>query len=208
MSTSTESIKTSLRERKKARTREALVEVAQRLFAEQGYESTTVEEIALAAEVSRRTFFRYFPSKEAVAFPENETRLARFREALATREGEAPFDAVRRACLTMAAEYAANAREIIAQHQIVESSATLIAAERRQDIEWEAAIADALMAAGGAEPKARRRAQVLAGAVMGVIRATLREWFDSEGALELVTLGSEAMDMLELGVHARRQPTR
>ena len=54
-----------LRERKKAKTREAIQRHALRLFRAQGYEATTVEQIAEAAEVSPSTFFRYFPTKEA-----------------------------------------------------------------------------------------------------------------------------------------------
>jgi AcrR family transcriptional regulator len=57
---------TGLRERKKQKTKEAIQREAMRLFQEQGYEETTIEEIAEAAEISPSTFFNYFPTKEDV----------------------------------------------------------------------------------------------------------------------------------------------
>jgi len=69
-------VQESLRERKKARTRASLREHALRLFREQGYHATTVEQIAAAAEVSPSTFFRYFPTKEDVVIQDDlDTRL-------------------------------------------------------------------------------------------------------------------------------------
>jgi AcrR family transcriptional regulator len=85
-----------LRERKKRKTRDTIVRVAAELFAQQGYEKTTIAEIADAAEVSPRTIFAYFPSKEDILFcdfPEMEERLA---QALRERpEGATALDALR-----------------------------------------------------------------------------------------------------------------
>ena len=65
----------SLRERKKAKTRLAIREHAMALFEQHGYEKTTVEQIAAAAEVSSSTFFRYFPSKEEVVLQDDYDTL-------------------------------------------------------------------------------------------------------------------------------------
>jgi AcrR family transcriptional regulator len=70
-----------LREEKKARTRAALVGAAERLFAEKGYDGTTVADIAAAAGVSTRTFFGYFRAKEDVLFAGADERLATLAEA-------------------------------------------------------------------------------------------------------------------------------
>lgn len=71
MSHSPETTRLSLRERKKIRIRAAIRDHAMRLFLEQGYAATTVEQIAGAADVSPSTFFRYFPSKEAVVLADD-----------------------------------------------------------------------------------------------------------------------------------------
>ncbi len=76
-----------------AQFRLTVVDQALRLFAERGYEATTVDEIAVAAGISRRTFFRQFRSKEDVIFADHEFQLASAAEYLAGVEGD-PWDAV------------------------------------------------------------------------------------------------------------------
>lgn len=90
----------NLRELKKQRTRNALLRTALELFTTQGFDRTTVDEIADACGVSQRTFFRYFANKEEVALAVQQTVESRFVAALHERPlGESPFEALRRTVL-------------------------------------------------------------------------------------------------------------
>ena len=85
-----------LRQRKKQQTRTALVEAAARLFAEKGYEKTTVADIAGAADVSTRTFFSYFRAKEDVLFAGTDQRLRAIAEAFDAVQASSPLEAMHR----------------------------------------------------------------------------------------------------------------
>ena len=74
----------------RAEVRRDLVAAAVRLFRSRGYEDTTVDDIAAAAGVGRRTFFRYFPSKEDAISPDHEVALARIAEVFATAHPAEP----------------------------------------------------------------------------------------------------------------------
>src|SRR5258707_3985732 len=91
------------RERKKQATRESLIEAAFGLFTDKGFEATTVEEIADAVDVSSRTFFRYFASKEDVVLTFQDEQQVMFLELFRARPAEEPVvTALKRAAVEVA----------------------------------------------------------------------------------------------------------
>ena len=108
-----------LRERKKQRTRQQIIDSAMELFAERGYHATTIAEIAEAADVAPRTFFSYFPSKEAVVFHTVDRDLEALAAALGDRlPGETAFDALRRWIDAMFDEWGREGNEIALRKQL------------------------------------------------------------------------------------------
>jgi AcrR family transcriptional regulator len=134
-----------LRERKKARTREALQEAAMDLFGRQGFDGTTVEEIADACEVSPRTFFRYFPTKEDVLFGDADSRRERLLAVLADQPADAPpFAALYAAMRALALDYRHDRAALVARSKVMEGSPQLQAYKAEHQHGWEAAVVDAL----------------------------------------------------------------
>lgn len=198
----------ALRERKKAQTREAIIAEAFALFERRGFELTTVDQIAEAADVSRRTFFRYFGTKEAVVFPDRDQRFPRFQALLADAQpGESPFARVKRALLALADDYMSAREQVRARRRIVDTSPALQAYDLELDREWEATIARALLPER-TQKDDQRRAALIAGALMGGIRACLEIWFAGQCRGDLAALGRDAVGLLEPGVLATVGPKR
>jgi AcrR family transcriptional regulator len=82
-----------LRDRKKEATRQAISNVATRLFVERGFDNVSVADIAHEADVARKTVFNYFPRKEDLVFDREEEARTMVRDALAGRDGRSPIDA-------------------------------------------------------------------------------------------------------------------
>lgn len=94
---------TDRRHRRTLRTRQAIESAALRLFSERGFDATTVQQIAEAAEIAPRTFFRHFPSKEAVLFGDRHRETEQLRHVLVTRPtGEHPLRSIVAAMLDTA----------------------------------------------------------------------------------------------------------
>jgi AcrR family transcriptional regulator len=168
-----------LRERKKARTRAAIREHALRLFREQGYDATTVEQIAEAAEVSPSTFFRYFPTKEDVVL-QDEMDLV-FMDVFRAQPADlAPLAAMRAA---LRAAFAGLAAADLAQLQEAMDLAVAVPAVRARMLE-ELARTSRVIAQAVADRSGKAASdfavQAFAGAVVGIAMAA---WFDDPGNL-------------------------
>jgi AcrR family transcriptional regulator len=163
-----------LRERKKRQTRTTLINAAVGLCETQGFDSTTVDQIAAVADVSPRTFSRYFTTKDAVALALIDEILDTAARELARQPLElGTFEALRRAYLAMAegSKYAGvgglSSERLLQILRIVMSSAAL----RQSSIEFRGNTVDAVVAARLGVPLDHRRVRLIA-AVWGAVLMT------------------------------------
>jgi len=155
-----------LRERKKQRTREAIVDAALRLFDERGFEQTTIADIAEAADIAPRTFFGYFPSKEDVVFADFPEQLEALSRRLRERdEDETAIDALR-AVIRDALEHAdlTDERELC-RKRVVKQSETLDAHRRALMGRMEDILAEAVARDFGNQPGDLRPPMIASAAV-------------------------------------------
>ncbi|MET9656542.1 TetR family transcriptional regulator [Streptomyces sp. NPDC006510] len=174
---------TGLRERKKRRTRDALLHAALDLFTTQGYDETTVDEIVDAVEVSQRTFFRYFASKEEAAFAIQEMLESRFLSELRRRPAaEAPFEALRNAVVRAWNSIDETIEEIVSvelhlrTYRMIESTPSLLAVHLRRCMDLENQIALLIAGREGLDMDEDPRPRVAVAAFCGVMRVTGQLW--------------------------------
>ena len=197
-----------LRERKKQRTREQIIEAATTLFAERGYQATTITDIAAAADVAPRTFFSYFPSKEAVVFHNVDRDLEGLASALRDRlPGENAFDALRRWIDGMFSEWMAEGDAAVLRKRLCREDEGLANFEggmlaRIHDLML-GAIADDL-----GEPEDALRPRLVAAAAMAALNSLAgsmekrAEKRGFEGKAEALAVFDEAMLFLRGGLGA------
>ncbi|MEF3115451.1 TetR family transcriptional regulator [Streptomyces chrestomyceticus] len=176
-----------LRERKKQRTRDALIRSALELFTAHGYDATTIDEIAEAVDVSQRTFFRYFASKEEVVFAVHEMVEARFVEELERRPAaEAPLEALHSAVMTSWDDIGGAIQSVIPlelhmrTYQMIESTPALMAAHWRRYSELEEQIARLVARREGVDVATDPRPRVVVAAFSGVMRVAGKVWGEGE----------------------------
>jgi AcrR family transcriptional regulator len=183
-STTRQTASAGLRERKKLATKQALALAAMKLAVQRGLENVRVEDIADAANVSRRTFTNYFASKEEAIASLSAGRFARAADTLRDRPASEPVaDSLAE---VFAAQHQAADRldaERLAPVQMLMMSPALQGEALKTMVAAEGPLATAIAERTGADPQGDLHPRVLAAAVMAAVRTATAQWGISDGSL-------------------------
>ncbi len=186
-----------LRERKKQKTREAIQRVALRLFLKQGYDETTIEQIAAAVEISPSTFFNYFPTKEEVVMMDvyDPLTISMFLE----RPKDEPLNVAFRRVLEGLAGIFERDREIILARGKLILRVPALRARIWDELERTQDLVTALLAERTGRDRDNFELRVTARIVVSAIYEASLEWVRSDGRDNLVELANRALDVVEAG---------
>jgi AcrR family transcriptional regulator len=178
------------RERKKTATRDRIRDAALRLFREQGYDATTVEQIAAAAGVSHMTFFRYFPAKEDVAMSDGYDPL--IASLLSQTPVSWPLAERIRAVLVggLREVYPSQRDELLAQNELIVSTPALRSRLWADQVATQELILQAL----GGTPSFSDRVTVAA--CLAAASTAVLAWVENDGSQDLPDLIEQAFDAL------------
>lgn len=189
----------TLRDRKKAATSEALARAAMQLAQENGLENVTVEAIAEAANVSRRTFSNYFAHKEDALLYGYRASVERVLDGLRARPAhEGAWQAIRRSAADMYEEIATADPQSVARLRMIRKHPSLLAAQMAMHAELEADLATEL-ATRTPDPLAAR---VMAAAFLGSLRIAVAIWLENPEAGSLADALDRVLDQFGHGFGA------
>jgi AcrR family transcriptional regulator len=188
------------RQRKKTATRDRIRANALRLFGEQGYDATTVEQIAAAAGVSHMTFFRYFPTKEDVALSDSYDPL--IAALLAQTPPTWPLTQRIRAALLqgLAQVYDTDRDALLAHNKLIVSTPVL-----RERL-WADQMATQRLILQALGPRPSFQTRVIVAASLAAASTAVLTWVENNGTPELPDLINQAFQTLSNRPTARNQP--
>jgi len=183
------------RERKKQHTRDELIRHAKVLFAERGFAQTTTEQIAEAADVSQRTFFRHFASKEAVLYGDQAELRALVRTAFNSRPPSEPvLAAVTEAILAVADSFERNRELTLLQATLAANDVSVSTYSRAVvQTEWEHDLIELVSGRMNVDPATHPVPEIVAGAAMSALRVAIRRWHTAGGVESLPDLVRESL---------------
>ena len=189
--------------RKRVTSRAELEQAAFALFAANGFERTTVDDIAAAAGIGRRTFFRYFPSKNDVPWGAFELELEKMRDRLKACPREVPLmDAIRLALIDFNRVAPAQVPLHRRRMELILRVPTLLAHSTLRFTAWRQVVAEFVAERTGSRPD-ELAPQVIAHAILGVAVAAYEHWLDQDGAElgALLDAGMRQLDAAFTGSH-------
>ena len=192
-----------LRELKKARTRASIREHALRLFREQTYQGTTVEQIAAAAEVSPSTFFRYFPTKEDIVLQDDmDTRMI---EALERQPADlGPLTAVRAATREVFTSYTQADLDLLGETTALTMTVPEVRARAMDEFARTITVVAEALAKRAGRPADDLAVRATAGAIIGVIMSVTMPWegwsSDRRTLEDMFERIDQALALLEAGL--------
>jgi AcrR family transcriptional regulator len=193
-----------LRERKKEQTRRALEDAALDLFERQGFDHTTVEEIAAACDVSPRTFFRYFATKDQLLFGDDDPEFADLLVDLEHRPAdEPPFTSVRAAVDALIERFADERDRLVRRARIIATTPSL---QHHSDVQFGKveALIGALARRDAAAGVTRRplELRLAANVAFAAFHASVETWMADGAQGDLFAIVDEAFHRVEGGLGA------
>jgi len=192
----TEKIPNDLRERKRRVTLDRIAETGLKLFVEKGYEATTLDAIAAASGISRRTFFYYLKSKEDVLMAHESGKFPQALRPTFLKQSpkQSPIDAARKTFLTLASMY--ETKESIVADRIVRSVESLRLRKEAHLVQMEEVVAEAMYEIW---PDRSRRPALRLDAMIaiGTLRFARENWRQENAARPLTHYIDEAFDLLD-----------
>jgi AcrR family transcriptional regulator len=198
--------KPGLRERKKQRTREALIDAAYALFRTNGFGATTVEQIAEAVEVSSRTFFRYFTSKEDVVLSLADEQITEMLEGFAAQPADVPvLTGLRRAAVEVVRAYEAEATDsdrvcYQRMQDLISANPALMAACVERGAARLDEVARLIGVRMGVDPAAEPRPYLVASVVLCAVQTVVNAWRATGRDAPDSELIGQAFDLLSAGL--------
>jgi AcrR family transcriptional regulator len=183
-----------LRERKKLRTRADLSDAAFRLFAERGFDETTIEDIVDQVELSPRTFFRYFDSKEDVVIGFFDDLGLELRGMLADRPPEEPsFTALRAALGSLIDLYEERQDRVVAAKRLAHETPSIRARLLDKHARWENGVTEELVTRMGGDSSQEPQMRLLAAVALAAFSTAVSAWCTSGGRPDLHALVDDAL---------------
>jgi AcrR family transcriptional regulator len=179
-------------------TRARIVDAAIDLFHQHGFDDTTMDDIAMAAGVSRRTVYRHFPSKDGPVFEHPQRWLQHFADEVLTRAPDEPVhDLCRRGLVSVAQLIQDNARLVLAAYSVYAATPSLRGRNGKSEDEWFKRYIALLTPADPPEPAMMLEIATIAGSLVGTNKALVAVWASTQPKADMVAMTKAALDQLD-----------